>query len=95
MASKLGTAIAAWLATRPGPIRGDTQEDCLIQALHDSKIPTKLLAVENPLGTFAQMLDLAGYKPVMRNQHGKMKDGSVPKPYWLLCLPERQAGSHR
>lgn len=53
--SPLGSAVARWMATLPGPIYGATEDECYQNALDASSI----LGVTNDI--FKAALDRAGY----------------------------------
>lgn len=83
--SPLGQAVARWLRTFPGPIQGDTHDECVAAALAASG-----LAKHNVTTTdLQQALDRAGYKPEQRRRHGS-DDGAT---YWLYVLPEKPFGA--
>lgn len=81
--ASLSAPLAAWLATKPGPIRAATQADCYAAALQLSGIK----GVDQCY--FTDSLIRVGYEA----KEWPVHDTKGEPSYWLLSLPEKQAGS--
>lgn len=75
--------LANWLATRPGPIRASSQTDCYAAAFQLSNVKGATLEF------FTDSLIRAGYEAKQWPIHNTKGEPD----YWLLALPEKQAGS--
>lgn len=89
MSIRLSRQISGWMYTKPGPIYGATTEDVF------TEVRTRLAAHMNvkpetiDLPTLEQLIDILGYKPIGRINHGYKEGDERPQHYWMLALPER------
>lgn len=75
--SPLGGCVADFLAKRPGPVAGATEQEAY-EAAYELWPSKNRFTIEDFIGS----LERVGYKPVERVAHGQGVS------YFVLCLPE-------